>query len=772
MNKYLLLFITLTFIFLKTTKSQISISIGDPYDDPQYLVEDVLLGSGVIASNFSYLGDSIQIGIFDGSSSNLGLNSGVVIGTGDIRVLSPDFTGFEDIITTFPPVQDPDLLTVANSVPALIDQNFYVSGVFDVAVLEFDFVASSDTLSFDYVFGSSEYFAFENSSYNDVFGFFISGPGISGPYSSPPGFPDGAVNIAVVPESSPELPITISSLNADLNSEFFVSNQSFTSVNSADGFTIPLEAKALVQCGETYHIRLAIADGSDGSLSSYIFLRGNSFSSPEVSVINDIDDGQSTEIEIPCSSTVSLSAQLPSLEGYEFNWNTGEVTQEIDVSEGTYWVSLVNNQNCLFHSDTIYVKHSEPPYFSFQDNLSVCEGDSIFLKIDSISGVPPFSYNWSSGEVSDSIFVGSGNYELTVTDNTNCSSNESIFINSLKRPTAFLTGEGVKCYGTDDVLDLEFEFTGELPIIVNYGLFENQFIDTVNFFNYVSAVTDVGTYSIFRLEDNYCLGSFSGEGVFDEHSPFSSSIIGSKNICEGEEATLEISVLGLNPPYNILLNNNSFNIAYDDVTTNPFLLTVTDTALYKVVSVEDLNGCKSVTNNGSAYVSYKVLNEPNILPPDQIVFCQVDSAIEFFADLEGGSWSGKGISSEGVFEPVAAFEGENWIYYTYPENCNEGDSILLTVGCDYDLFFPSVFTPNGDGINDFFISQGFNILEYKVDIFDRWGSLLFTSNDMSNSWDGTFKGKLVPTGNYTYNAYIFAKNARYYNKIGSVKVIY
>ena len=74
MNKYFLLFITLTFIFFKTAKSQVSINIGGQYGDPQYLVESVLIGEGVVASNFSFMGDSIQIGTFEASASNLGLH--------------------------------------------------------------------------------------------------------------------------------------------------------------------------------------------------------------------------------------------------------------------------------------------------------------------------------------------------------------------------------------------------------------------------------------------------------------------------------------------------------------------------------------------------------------------------------------------------------------------------------------------------------------------------------------------------------------------------
>ena len=75
---------------------------------------------------------------------------------------------------------DPDLLTIANSVPSLIGQSFVVSSTGDAVVLEFDFVPSSDTASFNYVFASEEYLTFVNSSFNDVFAFLISGPGITG----------------------------------------------------------------------------------------------------------------------------------------------------------------------------------------------------------------------------------------------------------------------------------------------------------------------------------------------------------------------------------------------------------------------------------------------------------------------------------------------------------------------------------------------------------------------------------------------------------------
>ncbi|MEJ6749178.1 MAG: choice-of-anchor L domain-containing protein, partial [Flavobacteriales bacterium] len=186
---------TLSFLFVFCSFisfSQITVDKTAPNDNPIYLIDNVLLGGGVVASNHSYEGDSMQIGFFNAVNTNLGLDSGIVMASGDVENLVPginNFGGPANIVT------DPDLLTVANSVPALIGQTFTVSSVNDIAKLEFDFVPTSDTITFRYVFGSQEYFTYENSQYNDVFGFFLSGPGIAGPYAN------GAINLAVVPNS-------------------------------------------------------------------------------------------------------------------------------------------------------------------------------------------------------------------------------------------------------------------------------------------------------------------------------------------------------------------------------------------------------------------------------------------------------------------------------------------------------------------------------------------------------------------------------------------
>ncbi|MFN9800796.1 MAG: choice-of-anchor L domain-containing protein, partial [Bacteroidota bacterium] len=204
--------------------------------------------------------------------------NGVILCTSDVQNFVPNALGGEPLngITV-----EPDLLEIANSVPPLINQTFSVDDVNDVAILEFDFVASGPILTFKYVFGSDEYLTWVNTGYNDIFAFLLSGPGITGPYDSPAAFPGGAVNIAQLPNTNPPLPITISSVNNVLNSDYYIDNPTNTNI-SINGYTVVLEAMYLVQCGLTYHIKLAIADGNDTSLESIVVLEEGSFASNSV----------------------------------------------------------------------------------------------------------------------------------------------------------------------------------------------------------------------------------------------------------------------------------------------------------------------------------------------------------------------------------------------------------------------------------------------------------------------------------------------------------
>ncbi len=435
-KKSLILFFL--FWFCHNFYSQIQVNNSSPFNTAVSLVDNILLGGGVSSANHSFMGDAIQIGFFNALNTNLNMDSGIVMSTGDINALDPNFSGFINIPVNN--VSDPDLLNVANSVPGLIGQSFSVSGIFDVALLEFDFIPNSDSLSFNYIFGSNEYLTWVNSQYNDVFGFFISGPGISGPYSAPAGFPNGSINIATVPNSSPPLPITISSINNVINSNYYINNTNVFQTLSCNGFTQKFQANVVVQCGETYHIRLAIADGSDTSLDSWVFLEAGSFSSSgDIELSSGISNSDTILYE-GCNSAFFNFERQDTIGDFTIYFDflgTATIGQDYDyipdsltipsgqlrdtlfinpildsILEATESVVLtVYYEKCSGQLDTsratLYISDYTPLNVSIPDSLNFCNqlGEVIIINSNLSGGLEPISINWSDGSELDSVEV-------------------------------------------------------------------------------------------------------------------------------------------------------------------------------------------------------------------------------------------------------------------------------------------------------------------------------------------------------------------------------
>jgi gliding motility-associated-like protein len=90
---------------------------------------------------------------------------------------------------------------------------------------------------------------------------------------------------------------------------------------------------------------------------------------------------------------------------------------------------------------------------------------------------------------------------------------------------------------------------------------------------------------------------------------------------------------------------------------------------------------------------------------------------------------------------------------------------------DPNLFYPKSFTPNGDGLNDLFNVYGQYITTFQMDIFNRWGELMFTTNQLDAGWDGNYKGTAMPEGTYTFVAVITDLAGRTFKKSGSVLLL-
>ncbi len=437
-------------------------------------VNDILLGTGVEATNVTYTGSMSQLGFLSGAEGTIfPIGQGLVLSTEDASnvVLNDDGDMFipngEEVLG------EPDLLTIANSVPPLIGQNFTVGSMNDVCILEFDFVATGDTVSFNYSFASDEYLTYVNTQYNDIFAFFLSGPGLTGPYNSPAGFPDGAINIAGVPDAVPPLPVTISSVNNVLNEEYFIYNfDNFINEDIAiNGFTTTFVASSPVQCGETYHIKLAIADGSDAGLESIVVLEAGSFSSNAVVQIDlsiDVGGPEANTIYEDCGEAI-LTFTRPEVSILEIEEMViiiyeGEAINGVDytqlpdtvvfapgvaevsfpvtaiidgIPEGEELVhfNILNLAACngagVTSTFEFYISDFPDPMVVEGFDEEICLNTSIDLEPIITGGYGNFSYEWSTTETTDIINVSPGStttYNVIVSDTCGMPSDDADFI--------------------------------------------------------------------------------------------------------------------------------------------------------------------------------------------------------------------------------------------------------------------------------------------------------------------------------------------------------
>ena len=107
--------------------------------------------------------------------------------------------------------------------------------------------------------------------------------------------------------------------------------------------------------------------------------------------------------------------------------------------------------------------------------------------------------------------------------------------------------------------------------------------------------------------------------------------------------------------------------------------------------------------------------------------------------------------------------------------CSRMDSVLVTVHellCDDpDIFVPDAFTPNGDGNNDKLFVRGRNISSMELKVFDRWGEVVFTTENQELGWDGSYKGKPVDPAVYVYWLTVRCVDRQEYFHKGNVTLI-
>jgi len=271
------------FHLLTANRGSAQIAVNDSIS-VEVLVNDIFNTDVFVSiSNITFNGNSAtdlisqQIGYFaNGHDAELPLDSGFAITTEIMR-------------TSFLSIWGGGFLEEEEYLDEDVAQILAGTDIHDCAVLEFDAVCAADALAFTYSFVSSEYENFTCTEFNDSFGLFVSGPGISGPYSN------GAINIATIPGG--DTPVAINTVNGGqptgagnwnncfsanpnfmMDSQYFISNYGYElSQIFFSGWTQALEAFVEVESGQTYHFKFAVCDASDTALNTGVIFEANSF---------------------------------------------------------------------------------------------------------------------------------------------------------------------------------------------------------------------------------------------------------------------------------------------------------------------------------------------------------------------------------------------------------------------------------------------------------------------------------------------------------------
>jgi gliding motility-associated-like protein len=889
----------------KYLPAQITTTNASPYNTAVNLVQNVLLGQGVVASNITASGQNGQYGFFNGTNSNIGLDSGVVMSSGNISSIQPPGMGtITSTQATTPAGIVNDLKSVANSAFKMLNQPYTVSTVWDMTVIEFDFIPNGDSLKFNYVFASNEYLTFVNSQYNDVFGFFIYGPGITPTDNvnnatgnlGADGNPDFSVyniggtnyypqNIAVVPGTNPGLPITISSIHPGSNSQYYIDNPSKTTVYM-NGFTTVFQALALVQCGQTYHIRLAVADASDGSLDTGVFLEGGSFSSNTNITLTAIppnstgpNTGADTALYEGCgpvtlnfvrsggnlsqSDTIVLNYLGNAIMGADYTFLPDTVvflpgqdtlTLTFDpIADGlpegidTLIIALAADTNIcsglITTGSYLILTISDPIPLAINavnDTMS-CLDDSVKIGIAIVAGIPPFTYTWNTGNTTDSMYVnpvGTTNYSITVTDGCNADTEVGFVSVTVLSNTIFLTGNNnsIACPGDSALIGIGI--TGGSPgyqiwwdngptnitsqtvyptttTIYNVSVTDTCGIDTVTkaitvlVNQYDSLIALAGTSdSIHCPKDPYVImgGATGGSGSYiytwTNWADSVVSLIVNPNTtttytlmvtdyCRFDTATATITIFvpkydtlkaqvfsadTLVCPYGksvlkVTATGGSGNYSYswssfggnaDSTVFYPesnsvFYVTVTDDCFNKTVKTIPV----SVTKPDAEFMFDFGLN-------GEVLFTNQSSSDAIFF-----GWAFGDGDTTGTENPTHNYRDDGVYLVTLAVADSMGcvDTIVKEVRPPLEIWIPTAFTPNGDGINDTWDINGIGIRKFEVTVFNRWGDMVFKSENIDTRWDGTNDGKKLPTDVYVYKLKVTGYNRYSRQKNGTVTIV-
>lgn len=367
----------------------------------------------------------------------------------------------------------------------------------------------------------------------------------------------------------------------------------------------------------------------------------------------------------------------------------------------TYSVTNVSSFSCCgqqISSSATFFVNPRPTVTANATATTICAGDSVQL-----TGAGATTYTWDNG-VTDGDFVNpptSVSYTVIGADANQCTDTARVTINVNPTPVVVAQATStVICIGDS----VQLTATGATSYVWDNGVIDGDFVSP----------TLTTTYAVVGTNGANCVDS-SAITVTVNPLPNVMAITTADSVCEGESV--------------VLSGAGATSYVWDNGITDNQAFAPSATTTYTVIGT-DANNCvdsASVTITFLPVISFS-LGEDTVICPGLPIVLQAAPNFGFYQWQDGSGQDTFFVTEPGTYSLAAADSA----------GCVYSDEIVIEpeVGCD-SLFIPNVFTPNGDGFNDRYVLEGDYVNTFDILIFDRWGRLMFHSEDLENTWDGT-----------------------------------
>lgn len=450
-----------------------------------------------------------------------------------------------------------------------------------------------------------------------------------------------------------------------------------------------------------------------------------------------------------CEGESATLTALPSIPGGTYNWIPGGASsQELTVSPDSSEIYSVyySLNGCISQLTSANIFVNPIPDLSVQD-ISICQGTTGFL--NAVSSISGGTYSWVGyGENSSVLQVSpfsTANYSVSYEVNNCSSTTEVALVTVIEQPTLTYTNQGI-CEGDTISLSVVPSLSGGTYL----WLPSNETTPTITIFPEVTSQYQV-VYEI-----NGCQSDYETIIVTVDAMP---------------QTTFDVNVTSGCPPLNVIFTNTTSNTSNCYWTINNGTTfngcsntsyTFWDEGCYDVMlTTETPNGCPGYMTMDSLIC---------VFPQPEIDFTTSTSQISYgssevdFTNFSMNAvdylWEFGDGSVDTLYTPdTYEYEVNDELFFmvtltgTTDLGCSDSLQLPINVNQDAIIFAPNTFTPDGDGLNDTWfptVSNGVDQDFFDVQIFNRWGELIFESESFYDAWDATYQGNQVPIGTYTY----------------------